>query len=271
MPALGITCESGKGPYAYRGDYSIEKESNLCYNPPMNEPIRLSKLMSERGICSRREADRYIEAGLVEVDGQLVDTLGTKVDPVAEVKLLPKAKSYQAQKITILLHKPVGIVSTQAEKGYREAIELITPDNLVGSPRSRFHRDHTKKLAVCGRLDIDSCGLLLLTQDGVLAKSIIGEDCNMEKEYLVRVDQEPTPSGLKQLRYGLKIDGKPLKQATVDLLEPCLLRVVLTEGKKRQIRRMCELIGLKVNQLKRVRIGSYRLEDLPRGKWRYVN
>lgn len=228
--------------------------------------------MSERGICSRREADRYIELGLVKVDGSVISALGTKVSPNATIELLPKAQKQQENKVTIILNKPIGYVSTQPEKGYKEAIELINEENqyLKGAGKQRFQPQHLKKLAVAGRLDIDSKGLLLFTQDGSLVKSLIGEDSSIEKEYLVRVEGVVTKVKLQKLTSGMKLDGKLLKRAKIDLLQPNLLRVVLQEGKKRQIRRMCEFVGLKVTQLKRVRIGDITLGDLPEGKWRYI-
>ncbi|NGX55764.1 MAG: 23S rRNA pseudouridine(2604) synthase [Chlamydiae bacterium] len=237
----------------------------------MNEEIRLSKLMSERKICSRREADRFIEQGMVIVDGEVISTLGTKVSPHALVELLPEAQREQRAKVTILLNKPVGYVSTQPEKGYRPAIDLIVPDNQVrerGDPI--LEPAHLWKLSVVGRLDIDSKGMLLLTQDGSVAKAVIGPDADMEKEYLVRVSEDVPQDAIRKLRSGLSLDGKVLKRAKVDLLHPSLLRIVLREGKKRQIRRMCELVNLRAISLKRVRIGKIYLGDLPIGKWRFL-
>jgi len=212
--------------------------------------IRLSKLMSERGICSRREADRYIERGLVLVNGMLVTELGTKVTPDVEIELTQRDKTR-----TILLNKPIGYVSCQPEKGYTPAIELIPP-------RLR------KGLAVCGRLDIDSTGLLLFTSDGRLAKKIIGENNDVEKEYLVRVEGEL--QDLSLLNHGLSLDGQKLKPAKVDWVGPKTLRFILKQGKKRQIRRMCEQVGLKVTDLKRVRIGSISLGNLKAGEWKVL-
>lgn len=233
--------------------------------------VRLSKLMSERGLCSRREADRYIEQGLVLVDGEKVDTLGTKVSPDCTIELLERAQRQQEDKVTVLLNKPLGIVSTQPEKGYTPAIDLITADNQEradGDPK--LHPRHLKKLAVAGRLDIDSKGLLVLTQDGVIVKQLIGPESNMEKEYLVGVEGNISEEMLKRLRFGLELDGKPLKRAKVKQIQANLLQIILKEGKKRQIRRMCELVGLKVRKLKRVRMGQVRLGDLPEGKWRFL-
>jgi len=235
-----------------------------------DEPIRLSKLMARRGICSRREADAFIEQGLVLVDGHPVNQLGIKVHPDAEIKLAPQAKSRQSRLVTILLNKPVGYVSAQPEPGYTPAITLITPGNMFGRSDSKLKPEHLKGLAVAGRLDIDSQGLLLFTQDGRLARKIIGEDRLIEKEYLVRVSGHLTREGLELLRHGLELDGKPLLPARIERLNDDQLRFVLKEGRKRQIRRMCELVGLKVLGLKRVRIGRIRLGNLPEGKWRFL-
>ncbi len=222
-------------------------------------------------MCSRREADRYIEAGQVVVDGEVVSTLGTKVSSDAVIELLPEAQKRQSGKVTILLNKSIGYVSTQPEKGYPAAIELITPSNQVKGRKERaFQSSYRNKLSVAGRLDIDSKGLLVMTQDGVLVKKLIGPDVEVEKEYLVRVEGKITEKGMWQLCSGLSLDGKLLKKAYVDILQPNLLRFILIEGKKRQIRRMCELVGLRVIGLKRVRIGGVRLGDLPVGKWRFL-
>lgn len=229
---------------------------------------RLSKVMASRGMCSRREADGYIERGEVVVDGEVVDVLGTRVDPGCVIELKVGARKEQAGKVTILLNKPLGVVSTQPEKGYRAAIGLIRRENLVGG--GRFDRGMLVGLSVVGRLDIDSKGLLVLTQDGTVAREIIGPDSTMEKEYLVRVEGRVSEGVIEKLRFGLKLDGKPLKRARVEVIGEQLLRFVLQEGKKRQIRRMCALVGLEVMKLKRVRVGGVCLGDLPEGKWRFL-
>lgn len=236
------------------------------------EKVRLSKVMSERGLCSRREADTYIERGWVFVDGQRITELGTKIDPSATVTLDPQARAQQAQAVTILLNKPVGYVSAQAEQGYKPAITLISAATRYPGDRAplRFRPVHLKGLAPAGRLDIDSHGLLVLTQDGRIARQLIGEDADIEKEYLVRVEGRLSDEGLRRLNHGLSLDGVPLKRAHVSWLNADQLRFVLKEGKKRQIRRMCELVGLKVVDLKRVRIGRVRLAQLPLGQWRYL-
>jgi len=231
---------------------------------------RLSKLMAQRGICSRREADAFIEQGLVTVNGVVVDRLGTKVSPDAEIKLAPQAVKKQRELITILLNKPVGYVSAQPEPGYTPAIKLITSANQFGKDNKRLKPEYLKGLAVAGRLDIDSQGLLLFTQDGRMAKKIVGEENRVEKEYIVRVQGFLPDEKLQLLRSGLEIDGRPLKPAQVEWINQDQLRFVLEEGRKRQIRRMCELVGLKIAGLKRVRIGKIKLGDLPEGKWRFL-
>ena len=153
------------------------------------EKIRLSKRMSELGLCSRREADSYIEKGLVEVDGETVSELGTKVYPDQKIALRTAAKASQQQRVTILINKPVGYVSGQAEHGYKPASALIDAGTRWAEDASpiKFHRSQFVGLAPAGRLDIDSQGLLVLTQDGRIAKRLIGEDSTVDKEYLVRV------------------------------------------------------------------------------------
>ncbi len=236
------------------------------------EKIRLSRLMALRGICSRREADRLIEQGLVRVDGKLVTELGTRVEPASQIELAPAARNRQKQLVTVVLNKPVGYVSGQPEKGYRAASELIAASNRYPGDRSsiRFRPAHRVGLAPAGRLDIDSRGLLILTQDGRVARRLIGPASNVEKEYLVRVEGTITAAILNRLRSGLALDGRPLRRARVECVQPNLLRMVLTEGRKRQIRRMCEQVGLRVTGLKRVRIGGVKLGALPEGRWRYL-
>jgi len=245
---------------------------------------RLNKRMAELGLCSRREADAWIEQGWVRVNGQVAD-MGMKVLPADRITVEMAAEAHQQQQVTILLHKPVGYVSGQAEDGHQPAVTLIQARNhWQGDPsRTRFSPAQLRGLAPAGRLDIDSVGLLVLTQDGRVARQLIGEDSDIEKEYLVRVVWQG-PQGevsqnvqdvypreqLARLRHGLSLDGKPLKPAQVDWQNPEQLRFVLKEGKKRQIRRMCEQVGLKVVGLKRIRMGRVTLGQLPAGQWRYL-
>ena len=242
--------------------------------------LRINKRIADMGLCSRREADEWVENGWVTVNGE-VATMGQNVVPGDRIEIDQKAQERQDQQVTILLNKPMGYVSGQAEDGHEPAVVLITNENRWNEDRSktRFNFSQLKGLAPCGRLDIDSVGLLVLTQDGRVARQIIGEDSEVDKEYLVRVTfgdrdvdvQSVFPEEkLALLRHGLSLDEQPLKPAQVDWQNPEQLRFVLTEGKKRQIRRMCELVGLKVVGLKRIRIGGVTLGNLPTGQWRYL-
>jgi 23S rRNA pseudouridine2604 synthase len=282
--------------------------------------MRLNKRMAELGLASRREADDWIAKGWVKVNGKVAE-MGMQVAPDARIEVTQQAKGAQANQVTILLNKPIGIVSGQAEDGHEPAIKLIQPQNRWADDNARFffHGSQLKSLVPAGRLDIDSTGLLVLTQDGRVARQLIGEDSGMEKEYLVRVvytgvanpaaanspaatydaraaarpnarpapptqlsridDDDPVstdvqsvfpPEKLRLLRHGLRLDDQALKPAKVEWQNPEQLRFVLVEGKKRQIRRMCELVGLKVVGLKRVRVGKVMLGNLPVGQWRYL-
>jgi 23S rRNA pseudouridine2604 synthase len=242
----------------------------------MTEQLRLSKRMSELGLCSRREADEWIERGWVRVDGIVVSELGSKVFPHQRVTVERQASAEQSKRVTVLINKPMGYVSGQAEDGYTPAIALIKADTRWQEDKSaeQFHPTQLRSLVAAGRLDIDSVGLLVLTQDGRIAKKLIGQDTAVEKEYLVRVQYSNAgklpESELKRLNHGLTLDGKKLLPAKVRWLNEDQLSFVLREGKKRQIRRMCEMVGLKVLGLKRVRIGRVTLGDLPTGQWRYL-
>ncbi len=243
----------------------------------MTEPLRLSKRMSELGLCSRREADEWIERGWVRVDGAIVSELGSKVLPHQKVTVERQASAQQARRVTVLINKPMGYVSGQAEDGYQPAVVLINEANHWPEDKAslQFHPSQLRSLVPAGRLDIDSVGLLVLTQDGRIAKQLIGQDTEVEKEYLVRA-QYTKPgrlpdADLKRLNHGLSLDGKKLLPAIVRWQNEDQLSFILREGKKRQIRRMCEAVGLKVIGLKRVRIGRVKLGDLPTGQWRYLS
>jgi 23S rRNA pseudouridine2604 synthase len=262
-----------------------------------NGTLRLNKHMAALGMASRREADDWIAKGWVRVNGALAE-MGMQVAPDVHIEIDKAARGQQAQQVTILVHKPIGLVSGQAEDGHLPAISLVQPQNrwLQDKARFFFHPSQLKSLVPAGRLDIDSTGLLVLTQDGRVARQLIGDSSAIEKEYLVRVvyhgaeaatggqlsridDDDPISqdvqsvfpvSQLARLRHGLSLDGQALKPASVEWQNPEQLRFVLTEGKKRQIRRMCEQVGLKVVGLKRVRIGQVMLGHLPLGQWRYL-
>ena len=287
----------------------VSREEALAAPGTAPATSRLNKRMAELGLCSRREADAWIEQGWVRVNGQVAG-MGQQVTPADRITVDKAAEQQQQQQVTILLHKPMGYVSGQAEDGHQPAVTLIQARNhWKGDPsRIRFTPQQLRGLAPAGRLDIDSTGLLVLTQDGRVARQLIGEDAGLEKEYLVRVaytGHENTAAAsaasatyggktrplsaigendrvstnvqavfpaaqLERLRHGLSLDGKPLTPARVEWQNPEQLRSVLTEGKKRQIRRMCEQVGLKVVGLERIRMGRVTLGQLPAGQWRYL-
>ena len=242
----------------------------------MTEPLRLSKRMSELGLCSRREADDWIAKGWVKVDGQVIAELGSKVLPHQKITIERQAQAEQSRRVSVLINKPIGFVSGQAEDGYKPAVTLVRPENRWTEDKLplQFSAAQLKSLVPAGRLDIDSTGLLILTQDGRIAKTLIGEDTSVEKEYLVRVKYTKGAKlpehELKRLNHGLTLDGKALLPAKVRWQNEDQLCFILREGKKRQIRRMCEMVGLQVLALKRVRIGRVKLGNLPIGQWRYL-
>ena len=239
---------------------------------PAEEPVRISKLLAQRGLCSRREADRFLERGWVLLEGVPVTQLGTKALPSQDLRLNAHALGELSREVTVLLHKPLGIVSGQAEDGYQNAVAIVTPENQWRGDRSgiQFNPSHREKLAPAGRLDVDSTGLLVLTQNGTVARHLIDGTGRVDKEYLVRIGGVITPHGLKMLNRGLTLDGRELREAIVTEQSPDTLRFILREGRKRQIRRMCEAVGLRVIALKRTRIGKITLGDLPYGQWRYL-
>lgn len=242
----------------------------------MTELVRLSKRMSELGLCSRREADEWIARGWVRVDGKVIAELGTKILPHQRITVERQAAAEQSKRVTILLNKPVGYVSNLAEDGYQPAITLIKAENRWSEDKvaNQFHPTQLRSLVPAGRLDIDSVGLLVLTQDGRIAKQLIGENTVVEKEYLVRVQYNGEgrlpEKDLRMLNHGLSLDGKKLLPAKVRWQNEDQLNFILKEGKKRQIRRMCEMVGLRVLGLKRVRIGKVKLGAIPEGQWRYL-
>ncbi len=242
--------------------------------------VRLNKRMADLGLCSRRQADDWIARGWVRVDGQPA-SLGMSVQAKARIEVDRLAQQVQREQVTILLNKPVGYVSAQAEDGHKPAVTLIQAAyrwRECNSPM-RWAPQQLRGLAPAGRLDIDSVGLLVMTQDGRVARQLIGEDSDVEKEYLVRVSYGQRqkdvqsvfpPEQIKRLQHGLSLDGRALRPAQVSWQNPEQLRFVLREGRKRQIRRMCEAVGLQVTGLKRIRIGQVLLGPMPLGQWRYL-
>jgi 23S rRNA pseudouridine2604 synthase len=227
------------------------------------EPQRVNKWLAAEGVCSRREAEGLIAKGLVQIDGARVDDPGRKIEPGQTIEV---GQASERPLISVVVHKPVGIVSAQPEGDQIPAARLLTRANLIGKP-TNIPTKRTR-LAPLGRLDQDSRGLLLLSEDGVLAKAVIGPESKLDKEYLVRVAGSVTDKKIAMLRHGLMLDGRLLKPAKVERIEPLRLRFTLIEGRNRQIRRMCELVELEVTDLLRVRIGPLSLGDLPEGRWR---
>lgn len=232
------------------------------------EPQRVNRWLAQAGICSRREAEALIVRGLVSIDGVVVSDVGRKIAPGQTLTLADEAQAKVQGGLTVMLHKPVGVVSAQPEPGQTPAVRLLTKANLMGD--SPLIPDRDTRLAPVGRLDMPSRGLLLLSDDGVVAKAVIGPTSSLEKEYRVAVMGEITSAKLDRLRHGLWLDDRALKPAEVEVISEQRLRFVLKEGRNRQIRRMCELMDLKVVDLFRVRIGPLTLGDLPEKRWRVL-
>jgi len=230
------------------------------------EPQRVNRWLAQSGVCSRREAEALIAKGLVSIDGQRVDDPGRKIEAGQTLVLADSAEAQLGGALSVVIHKPVGAVSSQPEGEQIPAVRLLTRQALWGESATIPGRD--SRLAPVGRLDMDSRGLLILSEDGVVAKAVIGPASTLEKEYLVRVTGPITDRKLGLLRHGLQLDGRQLRPAQVSMIEDQQLRFILKEGRNRQIRRMCDLVGLSVVDLFRVRVGDVRLGDLPEGRWR---
>ncbi|CAI5724054.1 unnamed protein product [Peronospora destructor] len=271
------------------GSASLLQGSNIPSNKPSSFQddndkilIRLAKLMAQKGLCSRREADAYIQAGDVLVNGKQVQAQWLTVPLDSDVRLNFRAQKHQNEKVTLILNKPLGFVSSQPESNKTPAVRLLTFENECQvlsrvKPRQNVEPLSLQKIAVCGRLDVNSTGLLLFTQDGKVAKKLLDPKGRIEKEYLVRVDLNLDPvtgevrKKVEMLRAGVTCEkGITYRAKSVEVLNANQLRVILTEGKNRHLRRMCEHVGLCVVALKRVRIGSVKLGSLPVGQWRYL-
>jgi 23S rRNA pseudouridine2604 synthase len=233
-----------------------------------DEPQRVNKWLAQSGVCSRREAEALIAQGLVTIDGEPVSDPGRKILTGQTLVLADTAQSQLGARMSIVLHKPRGVVSAHPEPGQVPAVRLLTRDRLWDPPAAIPRQD--TKLAPVGRLDLESRGLLVLSEDGVLAKALIGPASTLDKEYRVFVMGEITEAKLNLLRHGLELDERQLKPAEVDVIADQRLRFVLHEGRNRQIRRMCEAVDLKVVDLFRVRIGPLTLGDMPEGHWRHL-
>ncbi|MBU0625438.1 rRNA pseudouridine synthase [Patescibacteria group bacterium] len=213
---------------------------------------RINKYLSAQGICSRREADRLLTAGRVTVNGQPV-SVGTKVSSDDQIEIDGELINNQPVKIYIILNKPVGVITTTDQR---------RPDNVINF----IHL--SERVFPVGRLDVLSSGLLLLTNDGELANRLTHPRYRHEKEYDVTVEQAVTDDQLELLKTGLKLADGPTLPAKVRRFDANRFRIVLREGRNRQIRRMCEALGLEIRRLKRVRVHTLKLGRLPIGHWR---
>lgn len=227
------------------------------------EPQRVNRWLAQSGVCSRREAEAAIADGRVSIDGERVEDAGRKILPGQTLTLEDAGEA----PFTAVLNKPIGYISAHPQPGQIAAATLLSRAALYG-PGEPPPPDAS--LPPLGRLDLESRGLLLLSSDGVLAKAVIGPDSRLDKDYRVRVTGHIGADSLQRLRHGLSLDGRPLKPAQVTVVGTQTLRFVLTEGRNRQIRRMCELVGLRVVDLLRTRLGPLELGDLPEGRWRVL-
>ena len=214
--------------------------------------MRLNKFISETGVCSRREADAWIEAGRVTVNGAAA-VLGTKVEEGDDVRVDGRKIGEAKQHVYIALNKPVGIIST-TERDVR--------DNIVDFVR------HKERIFPIGRLDRDSEGLILLTNHGDIVNQILRSENDHEKEYVVTVDRPVSDIFLNGMASGVRILGTVTKPCRVQRIAPATFRIILTQGLNRQIRRMCSFFGYKVTRLQRVRIMNITLDTLKVGQWR---
>jgi len=220
--------------------------------------VRLNKFLSESGACSRREADTYIEEGRVTVNG-VPAVLGTQVNEGDDVRLDGDRVGQARKKVRpvyIALNKPVGITCTTERHVAGNIVDFV---------------DHPERVFPIGRLDKDSEGLILLTNDGDIVNEVLRAEHNHEKEYVVAVDKAITPELIEKMAAGVRLSDATTKPCRVDKLGPKLFRIILTQGLNRQIRRMCEAFGYTVEALQRVRIMHIKLGQLPLGRWRNLS
>lgn len=219
-----------------------------------DDSIRINKYISEKGLCSRREADELIRQGRVTING-VKAKIGSKVYPGDTVKLGGKKLSAKAPPVYIAFNKPPGIVCTTDRREKDNIIDFI---------------NYPKRIFPVGRLDKESEGLIFLTSDGDIVNKILRAGNNHEKEYIVTLDKPVTADFIQSMAKGVRILGTVTKKCKVSRISKYVFRIVLTEGMNRQIRRMCEVFGYKVVKLKRVRIMNVTLGSLPVGRWRYL-
>ena len=217
--------------------------------------VRINKFLGDAGVCSRREADKYIEQGKVTIDGEIAE-MGSRVFPGQQVTFNGRTLKKQEEQVLIAFYKPVGIVCTT---------DTREPDNVID------FLNYGKRIYPIGRLDKDSEGLLLLTNDGDIVNKILRAGNHHEKEYLVTVNKPLTPEFLKGMAGGVPILDTVTKPCIIEQTGKCSFKIILTQGLNRQIRRMCDMEGLRVHRLIRLGEGKLSLGDLPSGKWRYLS
>jgi 23S rRNA pseudouridine2605 synthase/23S rRNA pseudouridine2604 synthase len=218
--------------------------------------MRLQKFLSKAGICSRRKGEEYIQSGLVRVNNTIVTELGTKIDPVKDsVEFKGKAVKLENDLVYILLNKPKGYVTSCRQTGEKIVLDLI---------------DVPQRIYPIGRLDKDSTGLLILTNDGNLHHKLSHPSFDHEKEYDVTVSSPITDGALQNIARGMPMMGTKTRPAEIIRLSSRRFRIVLKEGKNRQIRRMIRKVGNHVIGLKRLRISNIKLKGLDEGAWRYL-
>ena len=216
------------------------------------QSISLNKYISSTGICSRREADKWIDAGRVKINGQVAKK-GNRVFEGDAVTIDDKPLGHKPKPIYIALHKPPGITCTTDQRDPTNIIDFV---------------NHPQRIFPIGRLDKGSTGLILLTNDGDIVNEVLRTENNHEKEYIVKVDQPTTKRFVQRMSKGVPILGTTTKPSIVEPLSKFVFKIILTQGLNRQIRRMCEYLGYKVISIKRVRVMNIKLGNLQSGQWR---
>ena len=232
---------------------------------PMTNSLRLAKRLADQTPCSRQEAEIYIAGGWVQVDGLTVEEPGYRVQPEQQVTLLPQASLAPAAPVTILLHKPAGVEASAVLRGIRA--ETMAAGNRSGL---EFLKRHTTNLNFTDALETKASGLMVFTQDWLIARKLVDDAAKIEQEYVVEVAGNIGADGLALLNHGLTFNGKTLPPIKVSWQNETRLRFALKGSQPFQIIHMCEKVGLSVVALKRIRIARVPLASLPVGEWRYL-
>ena len=250
------------------GDLAPQRKPAKGLHKHGAELQRVSKIMAHRGLCSRREAERLIDMGQVEVDGEIIRQQGVKAKLDADIRLLEDGQQFMAQKATILFNKPRGVLSMQIDDEVGTAAwECLNPELGEGPMEMRtLIGDYPRSFNVAGRLDRESHGLLVMTQNGRLVRHIT-QSSLVEKEYHVAVHRPITTDDLQRLKQPIQFDGETVLPVRTEQIAGKRLKFILREGRKHQIRLICRALGLRVIDLKRVRIGPWKIDDIKEGHW----